>query len=845
MFHRSVPSCSLVSVATSIVLLSGWAQADQPQIAGVRKHTSSDGVSHQAILLKCGAGLGAAARQHVILVDTSASQVGEHRLHAQGVLEGLLSELPRGDRVKLLAIDVHTEPLTADFVAPDSAELRDGINQLKARVPLGSTNLIGGLETARTMLADDQPASIVYIGDGLNTAGPVNANDLQSLVTRLREQQAAVHSYGVGPQLNLHLLGIFALQTGGVVQFDTKVDAQSTENGATARGQRLARAVQQPIFRPESIQAPRTVALIPNEALPLRADRETIYLVRGDLPIDGLLTAKSAETSLSWKLGAPTEGLQDKYLSSLIDRTIQEGSLANSLAGVSLLNIAEDEFSGQVDGMVNYGKLALLKHDLTRVQQVIDAVRHIDPANRDLDAVEKAAEKLAGKPAARRQLAQNDAKAVPSSPPPAEEPDADNPLNERTQPNPQSSLLDDEQRAIKIRTEKLRQEVSDTINLVRRTSDPQLGLEELDRMLNTVRSSLDVEPDVRVQLQKQLGSERLAQVNRREILERNRIRIQERLVRQDTQERLIDQLEQDENRLALLIDRVRHLMDEGNHGDDAAYAEAEAVARVAVEMRPLDGTTAAALFGAEAAQQLRRSFRLRARRNDMFLEALHQVELSHIPFPDEPPILFPPAPVWAALTERRRKWKTVDLRKESPNEARISEALHEQTEVSFVDATLRDAMDYIEDLHRFDIIINEQEITEEGLNPDVTINLELSGIMLRSALRLMLEPHQLTYVIKDEVMQITTIEKAKDGKYKTTRVYPVADLAIPIMNTGGGMGGGMMGGGMGGMGGGMGGMGGGMGGMGGMGGGMGGMGGGMGGMFSLPPEQPFSLKKKR
>src|SRR5262249_8376401 len=154
-----------------------------------------------------------------------------------------------------------------------------------------------------------------------------------------------------------------------------------------------------------------------------------------------------------------------------------------------------------------------------------------------------------------------------------------------------------------------------------------------------------------------------------------------------------------------------------------AYEEAEAVARVAVEMRPIDGTTAAALFGAEAAQQLRRSFRLRAKRNDKFLEQLHQVELSHIPFPDEPPILYPPAPIWAALTERRKKWKNVDLRKESPNEARISEALNEQTEVSFVDSTLRDALDYIEDLHRFDIIVNDQEITDEGLNPEVTINL--------------------------------------------------------------------------------------------------------------------------
>ncbi len=91
--------------------------------------------------------------------------------------------------------------------------------------------------------------------------------------------------------------------------------------------------------------------------------------------------------------------------------------------------------------------------------------------------------------------------------------------------------------------------------------------------------------------------------------------------------------------------------------------------------------------------------------------------------------------------------------------------------------------------------------------------------------------YDLTYIVKDEVLLITTQDKAETEL--VTKAYPVADLVIPIrsMMRGGMMGGGMMGGGMmGGMGGGMGG---GMMGGGGMGGGMmGGMGGGMGrGMF--------------
>ena len=104
---------------------------------------------------------------------------------------------------------------------------------------------------------------------------------------------------------------------------------------------------------------------------------------------------------------------------------------------------------------------------------------------------------------------------------------------------------------------------------------------------------------------------------------------------------------------------------------------------------------------------------------------------------------------------------------------------------------------------------------------------------------------ELTYTIEDEVLLITTKETATENL--TTKVYPVADLVLPIaLSTQGAVGGfgtntqgGMMG--FGGMGGGqsagMGGMGGGGGGMGGGGGGMGGGGGGMGGMGGMFSDQ--------
>jgi hypothetical protein len=130
-------------------------------------------------------------------------------------------------------------------------------------------------------------------------------------------------------------------------------------------------------------------------------------------------------------------------------------------------------------------------------------------------------------------------------------------------------------------------------------------------------------------------------------------------------------------------------------------------------------------------------------------------------------------------------------------------------------------------------------LEEIGLSADQPVSITLKNVTLRSFLRLMLRELDLTYMIKDEVMQITTIEAAEQNL--VNKVYPVGDLVVPIIQLGGGggggggMGGGGMGGGMGG-----GGMGGGMGG-GGMGGGGGGMMGG-GGAFAVPDDVSLSSK---
>src|SRR5690606_9911838 len=90
----------------------------------------------------------AAARDHVVLVDTSASQIGEHRRHMLAVLDAFLASLPSTDRVTLFAIDVRPVKLTPQAAGVGSPELADAVAQLRRRTPLGATDLIAALRAA-------------------------------------------------------------------------------------------------------------------------------------------------------------------------------------------------------------------------------------------------------------------------------------------------------------------------------------------------------------------------------------------------------------------------------------------------------------------------------------------------------------------------------------------------------------------------------------------------------------------------------------------------------------------------------------------------------------------------
>ncbi len=101
-------------------------------------------------------------------------------------------------------------------------------------------------------------------------------------------------------------------------------------------------------------------------------------------------------------------------------------------------------------------------------------------------------------------------------------------------------------------------------------------------------------------------------------------------------------------------------------------------------------------------------------------------------------------------------------------------ALDEPTQFEFNDLPLHDVVLYLKDRHHIEIQIDTKVLEEASIGVDTPVTRNLQGTTLRSALRLTLGAMDLTYVIKDEVLLITTTVAANADK--VVMIYPVGDL---------------------------------------------------------------------
>ena len=120
-------------------------------------------------------------------------------------------------------------------------------------------------------------------------------------------------------------------------------------------------------------------------------------------------------------------------------------------------------------------------------------------------------------------------------------------------------------------------------------------------------------------------------------------------------------------------------------------------------------------------------------------------------------------------TSLRRKFSSTRLEFPAATAARkkIEQALSRQDKFQYPQIALADVAADLSARFGIPVMLSRKALDDAGVGTDTQIELDLSGISLRSALSVMLEQHDLTYRIQDEVLMITTHDEAESQQLTT------------------------------------------------------------------------------
>ncbi|NQU22324.1 MAG: hypothetical protein HQ567_13675, partial [Candidatus Nealsonbacteria bacterium] len=304
-------------------------------------------------------------------------------------------------------------------------------------------------------------------------------------------------------------------------------------------------------------------------------------------------------------------------------------------------------------------------------------------------------------------------------------------------------------------------------------TDPKGAVTLLQQTRGKIESS-GLEPAARAKLMGRLDRA-LAEADR--FIEQHRPRLElderNRQVREGVTRDKQVKLEVQE-KLALLVDDFNRKMDEER------WAEAEVLAKRAAELEPEHPVVQQMIWMAKFVGRFHRNQALIAEKEEGFDIQMYRAEQAATGFDDNRPYRLPAAQDWEDLTLRRLRLLERQGRR-TERELEIEQKLRTPVSLGFRNEPLANVLDHLAQCAAVNLHLDPQGMAEEGVTSDTPITIDIrQDIMLKSALNLILEPLRLSYVIKDEVLKITS-EQLREGEVATVS-YNVADLVIPIPN---------------------------------------------------------------
>ena len=157
------------------------------------------------------------------VLDTSGSMAGKKLEQAKKALLFCIENLNDGDRFDIIRFSTEVEPLFDKLVVAERANREKAENFIKDLKPIGGTAIDEALKHALSARDHDRdsarPYMIIFLTDGRPTIGTTNEDQILAGVKRTNGARDRVFCFGIGTDVNTHLLDKITEETRGFSQY--------------------------------------------------------------------------------------------------------------------------------------------------------------------------------------------------------------------------------------------------------------------------------------------------------------------------------------------------------------------------------------------------------------------------------------------------------------------------------------------------------------------------------------------------------------------------------------------------------------------------------------------------
>lgn len=156
----------------------------------------------------------------ILVLDKSGSMAGNKIVQARKALEYCVDQLSAEDRFNLVTFDTDVTPLWEDLRSASRSNLTQARKWIANQSAQGSTNIDGALKLALSQFErSERPQILLFVTDGLPTAGTTDVEAILRNAKSERRKNVRVFTFGVGDDVNTHLLDRLSGDAGGVTEY--------------------------------------------------------------------------------------------------------------------------------------------------------------------------------------------------------------------------------------------------------------------------------------------------------------------------------------------------------------------------------------------------------------------------------------------------------------------------------------------------------------------------------------------------------------------------------------------------------------------------------------------------